>query len=71
MPFPLAACLFATASLVTTSAWPRPAHAAEAARASIPIRFTLDKPGLVTLVVDDAQGNRVRRTFRMFHIADH
>jgi len=26
----------------------------------IPIAFTLDKPGMVTLVIDDAQGNRVR-----------
>jgi len=26
----------------------------------IPIAFTLDKPGVVTLVIDDAQGNRVR-----------
>ena len=26
----------------------------------IPVRFTLDKPGVVTLVVDDADGNRVR-----------
>jgi hypothetical protein len=57
---PFAAWLFATASLVAVCAWPRPACAAEAARPSIPIRFTLDKPGVVTLVVDDAQGNRVR-----------
>ena len=27
---------------------------------TIPIKFTLDKPGVVTLVIDDAQGNRVR-----------
>jgi len=26
----------------------------------IPVAFTLDKPGVVTLVIDDAQGNRVR-----------
>jgi hypothetical protein len=56
----VAAWLFAIAILVTACVWPRPAFAAEAARPAIPIRFTLDKPGVVTLVVDDAQGNRVR-----------
>ena len=56
----VAAWFFAIAILVTACVWPRPACAAEAARPSIPVRFTLDKPGLVTLVVDDAQGNRVR-----------
>jgi len=31
-----------------------------AADVTIPIAFTLDKPGVVTLVIDDADGNRVR-----------
>jgi hypothetical protein len=31
----------------------------EAASPGIPIHFTLDKPGYVTLVIDDAKGNRV------------
>jgi hypothetical protein len=56
----VATWLFAIAILVTACVWPRPAHAAEAARPAIPVRFTIDKPGVVTLVVDDAQGNRVR-----------
>ena len=56
----VAAWLFAIAILMVACVGPRPAHATEAARPAIPIRFTLDKPGVVTLVVDDAQGNRVR-----------
>ena len=56
----VAAWLFAIAILVVACVGPRPAHATEAARPAIPVRFTLDKPGVVTLVVDDAQGNRVR-----------
>jgi hypothetical protein len=34
--------------------------AAEASHPPIPIRFTLKEPGLVTLVIDDADGKRVR-----------
>lgn len=33
----------------------------------IPIRFTLDKPGFVTLVVEDAKGNRVRNLVAQTH----
>ena len=34
--------------------------AEEALHPPVPIRFTLEKPGYVTLVIDDAQGRRVR-----------
>ncbi|HEX2948455.1 MAG TPA: hypothetical protein VHV83_02615, partial [Armatimonadota bacterium] len=34
--------------------------ASQAQNGGIPLRFTLDKPGFVTLVVDDLQGKRIR-----------
>ncbi len=37
-----------------------PALAAAGPHPPIPVRFTLDAPGYVSLVIDDAQGNRVR-----------
>ncbi|MBA3937067.1 MAG: discoidin domain-containing protein, partial [Planctomycetes bacterium] len=38
---------------------PAPARTADD-HPPIPLRFHLDKPGLVTLVIEDAQGNRIR-----------
>jgi hypothetical protein len=37
-----------------------PAPADSGLKPPIPVEFTLDAPGYVTLVIDDAQGNRVR-----------
>ena len=42
-----------------TSAYPRPPPAA-ALHGPIPVRFTLDAPGYVTLVIESADGRRVR-----------
>ena len=47
----IAAMLIALATVVLAD---------EPRSSGLPVAFTLDKPGVVTLVVDDAQGNRVR-----------
>lgn len=39
---------------------PEPASSSAASHPPIPIHFTLPSPGYVSLVIDDAQGNRVR-----------
>ena len=46
--------LLSALSLLSTSL------AAEELRPPVPIAFTLDKPGRVTLVIEDAAGRRVR-----------
>ena len=47
-------------SATLASVLPAPAPAQAAAHPPIPIPFTLKAPGYVTLVIDDAQGKRVR-----------
>ena len=56
-----AACLTSTAQAQTVSnPGPRPAPIANAPRPPIPISFQLQRPGVVTLVIEDAWGRRVR-----------
>ena len=56
----LAAASVAQAAPPATPQSPTPAQSPGAAHAPIPIHFTLSAPGYVTLVIDNAEGNRVR-----------
>src|SRR5690606_27976883 len=49
-----------TAPAIAPSTQPSIAQAAEDLHPPIPIRFHLDQPGLVTLVIENEQGSRVR-----------
>ena len=65
----LAACVIVLAGCASAPLEPAPGIAAakpslpgenEELRPPIPVRFNLAEPGVVTLVIDDAQGVRVR-----------